>query len=457
MQQSVDITIKYNMDYSTIIADLSTLAFSHLSSTTNIPTHDTFVKPSSQLSYITDEMHLVKDAKALRAALQYIDYCHYYVAANTRNLYEAYRNNGTYIISNKFFDPLPIKYAVGVFGKLDNNSPNKYNKLYETAFSRSQFRYSCRKAAKMIFLYFRIMTKQEENRAILERHDTKYIIGGVHYALYVKEYMKANHNNVAEMIGYIYSLATYYNGFKTVFTRDDRADGVIPSNFVFPFVRSLSKIETFGLVNTYYTNKFFHDVNEYNEQMEKYIADKVEYDQIIQQNIERERNGEELLDVPNEPIKPNEPTLVVPLVKSFEAKCYTFPQFDPVNPLVQKKHVEDVLYYEPHNINEDTDSTNVFVNVVLELQKSNDDNYMDMMRVLDKLETIEKRHIRLDKSPYDEPPAKYFTDVASAADHHKQLVRPEELNGKIIICDYMIKCERMPNSFTYEHNIIELV
>lgn len=349
------IHIDFRTQYEAIKAQLFALAADYVHRDEAIPAYGEYCKPSTQLYFINEFTHTLDEEtdKRLFACLQYIDYVWRIVPmVITTN-----SGNVTSIINTRMFDRFEITYNTSAIGYMPKGQ-NDWNNFYRTCLSESAFRHQVKKAAKMIYLYFIVQKAIVANNFEIVSDMTNYVIGAVNYAIHVMHEL----NNVSEitgMIGYIWTLTTFYNGFKTEFQADDPETTVIPAGHRFMFPRVLTHVDELADVS---------------EVVLKLTLDAIDY----------EING------------PDDVRLVTTSeVPEFEflKHAHMFPKC-----ATTVEHEDKIVFYNPVEIN--LDPTKALVYVIHKLRQEIPKNdFMNIMRILDSLDSFEEQYIKRDAVP----------------------------------------------------------
>lgn len=396
---------KKNIDYSTLFSSLLGLTNIFCKKSESVPTEATYNKPCTQLPNIESYMNLLSDARLaeFKEAAQYIDLGIQFVGASTRNL-----KFGQSLVSNDFFKDLPIAYHYSAFGNVNHQSKRKWLDFYEQAFSQSSMRHSGKKAEKILFVYYRILDDIDADPTVRENEEAQFIIGAVQYAIYVKYYMAEHHNDVMSYIGYIITLATFFNALRTTFEEDEWEKTVIPRGLVFYYPRRMDNIDNLSKVNNNIVDKYFKEFDPETIDEDTDLTDP--------KNI--------VLDFPERDAD----------FGTFKDHCYKFPQG-----MTIVKHEDDLIFFDPHQIKYDEPSSQAFVATVHALQALKDvKNYKLILNTLNTLDAFEITFLKQDKEDYKYTPYS-FDSVEKAQEYVNHLLVPDDVEGARLRYICMIK------------------
>lgn len=374
------------------------------------PKYTKYCKPITQLTNIEPFMNIIHEdcLQPLVDSLKYIDYSWFVVSSAARKL-----DVHDMKINSQFFDKLPIRYYWNYFGYIAKNNmdkPTKWVSLYQTCFSRSSFRHACKKAAKMTFLYYRILGDLKIYNDLINENDVKYILGAIQYAIYVRNYMNENHNEIMSYVGYVVTLSTFFDSFKDTFKEDEWETTVIPSKLVFFYPRRMDNIDNLSKVNDFIVKRYFD------------LYDKCLFEdaaKIIEE-------------------------LTLKQLNNFEMHCYKYPQCN-----VNEEYNEKILFYDPHYINHDDESSKMFINVIKDLRSMNNSiKYREIMESLNQLDSFEIMFLKRDTKSYVYMPMS-FNNSKVAQRHVDSIQIPERFK------DYDIRFVMMMETVNYKQGSIE--
>lgn len=252
-----------------------------------------------------------------------------------------------------------------------------------------------------------------------------------------------NHNNVMGLIGYVFTLATFFNSFRTEYEADSWERTVIPSKFVFHYARRMDNIDNLSKVNNNLVKKYFDKLNapepvpeeeeheeEHHEHEEEHVNEPV--DLTNYENIE--------LDFPE-----NDG------FGTFFDHCYAYPQC-----MTEIKHSEDKIFFDPHNIKWDLEPSQAFIATIHALKPVLETK--DYRLILDKLnilDSFEIKFLKRDANEYQYHPESFANQEEAQQCVNSVLVPDEIRNDKVVfVCmiKYVVPCR----NGTYDDYVLEL-
>lgn len=355
------------------------------------PSHSEYFKPCTQLTNIKDFMGVIPEGMipSLIDALQFVDAAWNIVHWDTRG------PNAYTIINDSMFNNCIIGYEHTAFGRVQmRNGANKWNALYQTACSMSNFRHVCKKASKMLFAYYLSIAAAFEDPSVNTHEDVQYIIGAVQYAIDTYNFFidGTGSGSTAGYFAYVWTLATFFNGIHAF--NEDESISAIPCRYFFANNRKYRGLDTFTKVNNAVVKKLFA--------------------------------SEEPIEI--ESLFPEDGFNC-----AFEFHSYDFPQCaTPIN------HGE-LIFYDPHDVRTDIPSTKAFVatmKAIKEIVALKD--FRQVIFTLDQLDAFELDNLVDMSVQVDCTPNPFYESLEQAEHAAMTIMIPDDIKNDNVWFSCMI-------------------
>lgn len=349
------IHLDFKTNYADIRDKLFQLSKAYSTVAPALPSYGEYCKPSTQLYFVNEFTKTLDEEanKQLFSCLQFIDYAWRIVPM----VITTSSNNVTSIINTRMFDRFEIHYHNSAIGYMPKGQ-NDWNNFYRTCLSESAFRHQVKKASKMVFMFFLVQRAIADGNVTLEDDVASYVVGAVNYAVHIMDELNLV-SEVTGMIGYIWTLTTFYNGFKTEFPEDDPESTVIPAGHRFMFPRVLTHVD---------------ELSDVNEAILKMSVDAINYEINSVDDVQLVVES----DVPH---------------FDFIKHAHMFPKC-----AATIEHGDKIVFYNPTETNLDPTKSLVYVIHKLRQEVPNHD-FIGLMRILDQLDAFEVNYIKRDAVP----------------------------------------------------------
>lgn len=378
------ITISEQTDYEQIYPQLLEIAKNYKDNNSLVPAFEEYFKPCTQLTNIEPYMNLLPEhhTRNLVEALQFVDAAWNIVHWDTRGSAEKHKR----LVADCYFNELPIGYEWSAFGRYCNKyGANKWNVLYETTCSMSNFRHSCKKAHKVLFTYYCMLAALDDDPTIAEREIVQYITGAVQYAIHVMLYMREHHSSTMEYFGYVWTLATFYNGLRSRIPDEEKT--VVPYRFIFTSPRKFRNMDSFAKVNNLAVKKFLSDTD-----------GTMTFDKVFPEDG---------------------------FAGGFAIHSYKYPQCATMMP-----RNDDIVFYDPHDVCTDIPATDAFLTVIMRLKEVLPSrNFTDVLYTLDDLDAFEACWLVPNDTEVDCTPNPFYKDLESAKAAAGSVVIPDDVKN----------------------------
>ena len=376
---SIIITGKTN--FAELYPQLLDVALQYKDKNLACPSHSEYFKPCSQLTNIKDFMGVIPNdlLPSLIDALQFVDAAWNIIHWDTRgpNTYE--------LVSDSMFNHCIIGYEHTAFGRVQmRNGGNKWNALYQTACSMSNFRHVCKKAAKMIFVYYLALSIARDDPSVSINEDVQYIIGAVQYAIDTyRVFVDDNIPPTSSYFAYVWTLATFFNGIHAF--NEDESTSAIPCRYFFANNRKYRGLDTFTKVNNAVVKKFFAS------------EEPIEIDTLFPEDG---------------------------FNCAFEFHSYDFPQCaTPIN------HGE-LIFYDPHDVRTDIPSTKAFVSTMKAIKDVlSTKDFRQVISTLDQLDAFEMDNLVDMSVQVDCTPNPFYESLEQAEHAAMTILIPDDIKN----------------------------